>query len=131
MAPIPGDLRRPPFWHSDAVRGPSTPSVLFIAPATVLSGDHPLRRPGGCRILWHAIGSCREVDSAVGKDHGSGRPATDFAVEAQASAVQLGHDLDEGKAETGSLAPPAQRAVDLDERLQNQSELLRRNADPR
>src|ERR1700677_485988 len=32
MAPVAGDLRRPPFWHFDAVRGPSTPSVggLFI-----------------------------------------------------------------------------------------------------
>src|SRR5882762_7310075 len=26
MAPVPGDLRRPPSWHFDAVRGPSTPS---------------------------------------------------------------------------------------------------------
>jgi hypothetical protein len=27
MAPVAGDLRRPPFWHFDAVRGPSAPSV--------------------------------------------------------------------------------------------------------
>src|SRR6266513_972388 len=27
MAPVTGGLRRPPLWHFDAARGPSTPSV--------------------------------------------------------------------------------------------------------
>jgi len=39
-----GDLRRPPFWHSDAVRGPSTPSVLVAGQLPALSRRRNLVR---------------------------------------------------------------------------------------
>src|SRR5436305_15316267 len=59
MAPLNGAFHHSPFWHSDAVRGPSTPSFDDLVGA----GEYPKEPyPGDCRRLLRAgserPGSC-------------------------------------------------------------------------
>src|SRR6185312_4705812 len=51
------------------------------------------------------------------------------AVELERPAMQLDEPLGEGQAETGALAAPVERAVDLLERLQHFRDIARGNAD--
>ncbi len=51
MAPVAGDLRRPPFWHIDAVRGPSTHQLAAFFVAAV---DRPRMSPRLWPVMYPA-----------------------------------------------------------------------------
>src|SRR6516164_3390753 len=51
MAPVPGDSSKTPAWHSDAARGPSTPSFDHLVGAREQRRRHlDAERPGGLQI---------------------------------------------------------------------------------